>query len=135
MKQCMGANLKAKLISTLSVLVIAMLGGCDLMNHTRCDDKILTHEKSPDGKYVAILYQRSCANNTGLYTCVNIQETPGNFSKGETQPILTISGFHEIRAIWTSPNTLEIQSEGLKLQKAILTQEERWKSVSIHYKY
>jgi hypothetical protein len=55
-------------------------------------------------------------------------------SKGETQPILTIRGFHEIRAIWISPDTLEIQSGGLKLQKAILSKEERWKSISIHYK-
>ena len=125
----------AKVISALSLFVIAMLGGCDLMNHTRCDDKILTQEKSPDGKYVAILYQRSCANNTGQYTCVNLQENPGTLSsKGETQPILTISGLYEIRATWNSPNTLEIQSDGLKLQKAILTQEDRWKSVSIHYK-
>lgn len=112
-----------------------MLGGCDLINHTRCDDKILTQEKSPDGKYVAVLYHRSCANNTGLYTCVNMQENLGaRSSKGETQPILTIRGFHEIRAIWISPDTLEIQSGGLKLQKAILSKEERWKSISIHYK-
>jgi hypothetical protein len=131
----MGANLMAKVISALSLFVIAMLGGCDLMTHTRCDDKILTQEKSPDGKYVAILYHRSCANNTGLYTCVNLQENPGTLSsKGETQPILTISGFYEIRATWNSPNTLEIHSDGLKLQKAILTQEGRWKSVSVYYK-
>ena len=50
----------------LCALVIPVLGGCDLMTHTRCDDTILVEEKSPDGEYVAILYRRSCANNTGL---------------------------------------------------------------------
>ena len=124
-----------KLISALSFLVIATLGGCDFMSHTHCDDTILTQEKSPDGKYVAVLYQRSCANNTGLYTCVNLQESPATvLSKGQTQPVLTIRGFHEISAIWTGSNTLEIRSSGLKDQKAILSQENGWKTIIISYK-
>ncbi len=124
-----------KLATALSLLVIAIAGGCDPMSHTHCDDKILIQQKSPGGKYEAIVYHRSCANSTGLYTCVNLQEIPGILSsKGETQPVLTIRGFYEISAIWTDPNTLEIRSVGLKDQKAILSQETTWKAVSISYK-
>ena len=123
-----------KVVGTLSILLIATLGGCDFMSHTHCEDKILSEVKSSDQKHVAILYHRSCANDSGLYTCVNLQEAPGSLSsKGETQPILTIRGFHKISAVWTSSNSLEIKSAGLQDHKAILTQESNWKTVSISY--
>ena len=124
-----------KAISALGLLLIGVLCACDFMSHTRCDDKILSQEKSPDGKYMAILYHRSCANQTGLYTCVSLQETAGSsLSTGETQPVLTIRGFYEISGVWIGPNHLEIRSEGLQNQKAVLSQESSWKTVSISYK-
>jgi len=124
-----------KLIGILSLLLISTMGGCDLMSHTHCDDKILTQEKSVDGRYVAVLYHRSCANKTGLYTCVNLQEASTTLlSKGEAEPILTIRGFHGITAIWIGPNSLQIRSEGLNDQKAILTQHDNWKDIRIFYK-
>jgi hypothetical protein len=117
------------------LLSIATLGGCDLMSHTHCDDEILTQHRSPDGNYVAVLYHRSCANKTGLYTCVNIKEASGAVSsQGETQPILTLRGFHEINAIWINQNSLEITSTGLKDQRVVLTQENNWKDIKISYK-
>ena len=125
----------AKLIGVMSFLVIAVLGGCDSMNHTRCNDKILSQEKSPDEKYVAIMYQRSCANNTGQYTCVNLQEAATTrLAEQEAEPVLTIRGFYKITATWTGPNSLEIRSEGLQDQKAVLTQHGSWKTVVISYK-
>ncbi len=124
-----------KLIGIISLLLIATIGGCDFMSHTHCDDKILTQEKSVDGRYVAVLYHRSCANNTGLYTCVNLQEASTTLlSNGEAEPILTIRGLHDITATWTGPNSLEIKSEALQDQKAILTQQDKWKMVNISYK-
>lgn len=125
----------SKLLLVLVVLMIPMLGGCDLMRHTSCDDKVLVQEKSPDGKYVAILYHRSCANNSGLYTCVNIQEVSNKvIAKPESQPILTIRGFHDISAIWSGPNNLELKTSGLTKQADILTQENGWKEILISYK-
>lgn len=119
----------------VSLLAMATLGGCDSMSHTHCDDEILTQQTSPDGKYAAILYHRSCANKTGLYTCVNVKETSGTgSSQGETRPILTLRGFHEIKAIWINQNSLEITSTGLKDQRAVLTQENNWKDIKISYR-
>jgi len=120
-----------RIMGALSLLLIVGLGGCDFMSHTHCDDTILSQQKSPDGKFLATLYHRSCANNTGLYTFVNVQEISG---PGETKPVLTISGFHEISGVWVDPNHLEIRSEGLQNQKAILSQETNWKTIIISYK-
>jgi len=124
-----------RLIMLIGLLAFTTLGGCNSMNHTRCDDKIVAQEKSPDGKYVAVLYHRSCANNTGLYTWASLQDISGiPSSQNEAVPILTIRGFHEIGANWIGPNTLEIRSEGLNDQKAILSQENNWKDIRIFYK-
>lgn len=124
-----------RVVMVMALLAFTSLAGCNSMRHTRCDDTVLSQEKSPDAKYVATLYHRSCANNTALYTWASLEgisATPT--SEEEPIPILTISGFHEIKAIWISPNTLEIRSEGLNNQKAILTQENTWKGVRILYK-
>ncbi len=84
---------------------------------------------------MAVLYHRSCANNTGLYTCVNVQEITGSvFSKGEAQPVLALRGIHEISTTWTSANGLEIKSEGFKDQKTVLTRQDAWKTIKISYK-
>ena len=124
-----------RMIIVLALFVVATLSGCDFMSHTHCEDKILVQEKSPDGKYVAILYHRSCANNTGLYTCVNLQETSETIlSKTETQPVLTMKGVHDVTAVWSGPNSLEIKSAGLRDRWEVLTQESGWKTVNISYK-
>jgi hypothetical protein len=124
-----------RLIMLIGLLTFITLGGCDFMSHTRCDDKIVAQEKSPDGKYVAVLYHRSCANNTGLYTWASLQDISGiPSSQNEAVPILTITGFHEIGANWIGPNALEIRSEGINDQKAILSQENTWKGIRIFYK-
>ena len=124
-----------KAITSLGLLLIAGLSGCGFMSHTHCDDTMLSQEKSPDGKFVAVLYHRSCANHTGLYTVVDVREiSEPSLSRGETKPVLTIRGFHEISGVWVGPNRLEIRSEGLQDQKAILTQESNWKAISISYR-
>ena len=121
-------------IVTYLVLPLA-LAGCDLMSHTRCNDKMLARLSSSDRKYTAILYHRSCANDTAKYTWVNLEEVgQGIFSKSETQPVLTIEGFHEINATWTGPETIEIKCRRLADQKAILTQKTVWKGIHILYK-
>lgn len=118
----------------LSVLIAAILGACD-MSHTRCEDTELRQERSPDGKYTAVMYHRSCANNTGQYTWVNlIEERDRSFSKSETRPVLSLRGFYDITAVWTDSETVEIACEGLTAQNAILTQENTWRTIHIRYK-
>ena len=86
------------------IIMLTVFAGCDPMSHTQCDDKVLAQVSSPDRRYTAILYHRSCANKTAQYTWVNLKDVgQGVFSKSEMQPVLTIGGFHEINATWTGP--------------------------------
>ena len=117
-----------------SILIVAVLGACD-MNHTRCEDAELRRERSPDGKYTAITYHRACANNSAQYTWVNLmQENEGPLSKSETKPVLSLRGSYDIAAVWIDSQTIEITSAGLADQKAVLTQEDSWKTVHLRYK-
>lgn len=122
-----------KKISALSLLLIAIFGGCDSMRHTRCNDTILSREKSPDSRFVAILYRRSCANNTGLYTWVGLQEVSTTMADTEIEPILTIAGTHDITAVWKNATNLAVDSEGLRNHKAVMTQKDAWKQITISY--
>jgi hypothetical protein len=84
--------------------------------------------------FEVILYHRSCANNTGRYTCADLAKATGSVSsEKERQTVLTIKEFHEITAIWTGSKKLEIRSAGLKNRKDILTQENEWKNILISY--
>jgi hypothetical protein len=105
--------------------------GCDLMSHSHCDDKTLSELKSPDGTYVAILSHRSCVNGAS-FTSVKLRENTLLF--GDDEYVLMLAGVHEISGVWNDPNHLEIRSEAFQDEKAVLTEETSWKTVSISYK-
>lgn len=122
------------LVWAAGFLIMIVIAGCDLMTHTRCNDKIIGQQKSVDLMFEVILYHRSCANDSGRYTCADLAKTSGNAAEKERQTVLTLREFHEISALWTGPKSLELTSAGLKNQKEILTQQNTWASIVISYK-
>jgi len=118
-------------VMLMGLVLVSGLSACDLMSHSHCDNKTVNEVKSPDGRYVAILYHRSCVNGA-LYTWVSVQENSLLF--GETEPVLELEGIHEISGVWKDSNHLEISSVGFQNQKTVLSQETSWKTVSISYK-
>lgn len=128
-------HISATVVGFSSLLLIALLAGCDFMTHTRCDDKVLSKETSPDRKFVAITYARHCANSTGLYTWVGLEEASlPNQTNSETEAVLTIEGVHDIKAVWQNPRSLEIVSTGVLDGKKVLTQKDSWRTVTISYR-
>ena len=51
------------------LVLVFGLSACDLMSHSHCDNNTVNEVKSPDGKYIAVLYHRSCVNGAS-YTWV-----------------------------------------------------------------
>ena len=101
------------------------------MSHSHCDNNTVNEVKSPDGKYIAVLYHRSCVNGAS-YTWVSLQENTLVFA--ESEPVLELEGIHEINGVWKDSNHLEISSVGIQSQKAVLSQKTNWRIVSISYK-
>ena len=113
------------------LVLVFGLSACDLMSHSHCDNKIVNEVKSPDGKYIAVLYHRSCVNGAS-YTWVSVQENTRVFAEGET--VLELEGIYEIHGVWKDSNHLEISSAEFQDQKTVLSQETNWRFVSISYK-
>jgi hypothetical protein len=63
-----------------------------------------------------------------------MHESEGPLSKPETKPVLSLRGSYDIAAVWIDSQTIEITSAGLADQKAVLTQENSWKTVHLRYK-
>lgn len=122
-------------IAVVAMLILTMwFEGCDFMKHTRCNDEILRSEKSPDGRFMAIAFARSCANNTGHYTWVALKEGSSiTGGESELEPVLTIEGTHDIKLNWRTPNNLQIESSGLQNKKEVITQRDAWEKVTITY--
>jgi hypothetical protein len=116
------------------LLVTALMAGCNSMNHVRCDDRVVSKEGSPDGRFVALSYARRCANNTGLYTWVGLEETSRTEeSKGESEPVLTIQGIHNIKLVWQNSRSLAVELPKLLDGKGVVTQMDSWRTVTISY--
>jgi hypothetical protein len=87
--------------------------------------------KSPDGKYIACLYERDCGATTDTAKTVNIRNAAAKFDGGEAR-ILIIKGKAKITLNWKNPQLLSITSDAYDAQN-IFTQERKWKEVSIEY--
>lgn len=72
------------------------------MTHTQCKDTVISQVKSPDAKFIATAYHRSCAGGSGRYTCAKIEEAPRSFwsSAGETGYVMTVQGYYSANVTW-----------------------------------
>ncbi len=109
------------------IIVIGLFTSC---NPTfECEDQILLSLRSPDGKYIACLYERDCGATTDTSTTINIREEGVKFDGGEGR-VFVIKGKAEVELIWKEPQLLIVTSNATE---NIFTQEKRWKELAIQY--
>ena len=105
--------------------------GCEL-----CVDELKVEFKSPEGRYVAAVFERNCGATTEYITHLNLREARGKFkadsngviSEGE---VCTIEGLAEIKVTWLSETLILIEMSGVEQVSA---KEKSWKDVTISYK-
>jgi hypothetical protein len=130
------------MIKKMALVFVALSTyACDnYMQHTRCDDKVVQERASPSGKYIATLYQRSCANGTSSYTGVRLSAAQSAATSGhvESGEVMTIRGVYEIDARWADDTHLEVATTGLQQQKpdelAAFPPKNSWQGINISYK-
>lgn len=70
-----------------------------------CEDTTETEVKSPDGKYVATLYERDCGATTDFSTIVKLRESSASF-KGDDLGTFVVNGQPKIHLTWDSNTRL-----------------------------
>lgn len=121
-------------VRTIILILVLVVSACDTMRHVKCDDTVLVKIESPGNKFAAVSYRRSCANNTGRYTVVSLQELHQvSRDRSEPETILTLSGYHDVTTKWIDPNNLQITSPAVDNPSVVLTRVEVWRDVTISF--
>lgn len=96
-----------------------------------CEDAIKVEMKSPDGKYIATLYERDCGATTDFSTIVNLRAGSAKFN-GEDERVFVIEGRPQVELVWKGNANLQLDCRGCRAED-IFKQERAWKDVTISY--
>lgn len=107
------------------------LSGCGPSTSIQCADEVKSELKSPDGAYVATLYERDCGATTDFSTIVNLRESSAAFN-GDDSRIFIVKGQRQVNLVWQEARSLHVECPGCKSDD-IYKQEKSWRNVNISY--
>lgn len=113
----------------LVVPITLFLSGCAFLLHSSCENTVKSEVRSPDGKYVATLFERNCGATTDFSTIVNLRESSVKF-KGDDLGAVIVKGQHRIDLVWDDNTRLRLQCSDCRPED-IFKQERSWKEVEI----
>jgi hypothetical protein len=96
-----------------------------------CEDTVKIEAKSPDGKYVATLYERDCGATTDFSTVVNLRVSSARF-KGDDLGVVVLKGQHKLDLAWDGNTKLQLQCHDCRSED-IFKQERIWKNIEISF--
>ena len=129
-----GADMR-KSVKFVCILVAVFLTSCDFMEHSHCEDVVISQSKSSDGKYLTTSSQLTCVSG-GKFTSVTVEEVPPHFwsSKGGYEVVLSMDGHFPVKTTWKSPTDLEIICPLTELKKSTTLRIDRWRDITITYR-
>lgn len=116
-------------MSILIWCVCLIIAGCI---ESKCENVVLKEIISPNGKQVAVLFERSCGATTPFVQVVMIRESGSAFKADDPESfIFTMRGKHEIGIQWEAADHLIIK----RPQDAndIFKEIRLWKGTKISY--
>ena len=94
-----------------ALLLIAMIalasGSCAFLLRSSCENAVKFDITSPDGKYVATLFERNCGATADFSTVVNLRKASTKFNADDLA-ILVVRGQTQIDLAWDSNTTLRL---------------------------
>ncbi|MEO8275761.1 MAG: hypothetical protein ABI639_06045 [Thermoanaerobaculia bacterium] len=114
------------------ILVAALsFVGCQRQTHFDCADSVKRELISPDGRYVALMFERDCGATTSVSTLVAIRESRKRLDLKEARLILSLKESWDLALEWNSPQALTIHlPEGARTYTKLAT----WQGVQITYR-
>jgi hypothetical protein len=116
----------------LLTLIVLAASGCDRLLFGACKNTITFGAISPDGRYVATVYQRACGAPTGVATRVEIQSLSTKFKGQPKDSIFAFAGPIPVGVVWIDNSSLRVECIRCAPDK-IFKQEKAWKDVTISY--
>ncbi len=104
-----------------------------------CGNNVQREVRSPDGAYIATVYERSCGATTGFSTQVHLRPSHAPFEAEPTAAgaekdgiVFIVSGQGPVAAAWSDSTHVMIES-GANPRERISRQEARWHDITITY--
>src|SRR5947209_95430 len=129
---------------TFFVLCLALVwSSCsDPMEHAHCEDTEIKRVKSPNGKRVAVIYNRSCSQGSGLYTYAEVED-PSEFilwprnRHPEVCFLATLAdGYHQMDVVWKDDKHISVSStDQLDNQGTISSQHPQCNDIEVAYNF
>jgi len=125
---------------TSSLVAVALVFGASLtlacFEHAKCDDKVLSSLKSPDGKYVVTAAHRTCQGSE--YTWVKVETVPSWFGSDPVirdKIVMSVPVKAPVTTVWLDPTHLEIVSPAVDLIEGKDDPYERhWRDLELSYR-
>jgi hypothetical protein len=108
-------------------LVFLSTNGCTALSDD-CEDTIRTSAVSPDGKYIATVYERDCGATADLSIIVNLRDASTKFN-GREGRVFIVKGQPQVDIGWNDKTSLKIACSSTNIFK----QEKSWQDISISY--
>lgn len=99
---------------------------------TLCGNSIKSEAQSPDGKYLATLFQRDCGATTDFSTIVNIRPFDSKFNP-DNGIVLLIGGQPNVSLRWIANSSLQIVCKNC-LSNTVFKEENQWREIQISRK-
>lgn len=118
-----------------SLLLFAVLGstfsGCAFLLRSSCGNTVKSEVRSPDGKYIATLFERDCGATTDFSTIVSIRESSTEF-KPDDLGVFVVKGQPKIDLAWDGEAGLRLHCKACRAEE-IFRQQRAWKDINISF--
>lgn len=114
-------------VKVLYVFLALFLSGCSDL----CSVDLLSESKSPDGNYIASVFERNCGATTPFVRVVSLRHTGSGFAPEEDDDwVFTIHGQSDINVSWIENTELKISYSATGDSP---TRRNKWEKITIRY--
>lgn len=111
----------------LYVSFILLISGCSDI----CDVEILSEKNSPDGIYIATVFERNCGATAPFVRVVSLRHANSEFAPEDDDDwVFTIHGQSNINVLWNESKELKISYSATGDNP---TQRAKWEKIDIKY--
>lgn len=115
---------------SIRILLLIAVAGCIQGCSSTCGESVEGEFPSPDGKYIATVFERNCGATTDFSSAVKIRSRDSGFRIEEI--VFLVKGSHDIKVTWTDSSTLKVICNACS-DNEIFKKENHWNKVEILY--